>query len=113
MTEDSAGDCAGAWACDCTARGATGAPGVSTKVCPAEEIERVRRRTTAGNAILILVMANLPSPAEAWPCRVPSSYPQRYQKSSVKDSFSFRQTAPKGRPGPGRSRWAAGLDRTV
>src|SRR6266566_2265605 len=106
MTEDSAGDCG----CACATRGATGAPGVSTKVCPAEDTERVRRRTTAGNAVLILIMANLPSPASAWPCRGPSSYPQRYQKSSVKDSFSFHRIALKYQQGLGRLPGAADWD---
>src|SRR6266576_2064179 len=104
MTEDSAGD----WGCDCPNRGATGTPGVSTKVCPAEDMESVKRRTIAGNAIRMLVMANLPSPA--WACRGPSSYLQRYQKSSVKDSFSFRRIALKYQQGLGRLPGAADSD---
>src|SRR6266513_1193829 len=45
MTEDSAGDCG----CDCPNRGATGTPGVSTKVCPAEDNDCWKRHSNAGH----------------------------------------------------------------
>src|ERR1700719_2918240 len=61
----------------------------SKKDCPAEGMLKLRRRKLAGTAARNLIMGSLPSPAEAWPCRDPSSCLQRYQKSSVKHPFSF------------------------
>src|SRR6266403_5256105 len=77
---------------------------VSSLVWPIEGRVRLTRRKLTGNANRIRVMASLlcqPAsliPASlrrpVWACRSPSSYPQRYQKSSSRDSFSFLLPCP-------------------
>src|SRR5215472_14255257 len=110
-------DCAGEGGCACGECGATveggGAPGPSTRDWDcAAGMQRLRRKTLAGNATRVRIMANLPSPASAWPCRVPSSYPQRYQIFSAKGSFSCHQPTGPLVAQVAPSRLVAGWDRT-
>src|SRR5271155_2945669 len=67
-----------------------GTPGLSVKVCAEDEMVTLRRSKPARNATELRFMANLLfTPEAVCPSPDPSSYPRRYQKSSLKGSFSF------------------------
>src|SRR5271163_1326221 len=70
-----------------------GTPALSVKVCAEDESVKVKRSKPARNATKLRFMANLLfTPEAVCPSPDPSSCPRRYQKSSLKGSFSFRRS---------------------